>query len=119
MRDIKEIDCVWQPIYDRLKDLNQLDRLLAIQPPKDWSWSRDGGLENDKGGFDFRWPRVILNGSYKRAILWLLGNWTSQKPDANFVLKKAELLKGYADAFNITDNQTAIVRMSILQQACW
>lgn len=32
--------------------------------------------------------------------------------NASLVEKKADLLKGYADAFNITDNQTAIVRMS-------
>ena len=33
---------------------------------------------------------------------------------ANFkiVFKKGELLKGYVDAVNVTDNQTAIVRMS-------
>ena len=28
------------------------------------------------------------------------------------IRRKAELLKGYADAFNITDNQTAVVRLS-------
>ena len=32
--------------------------------------------------------------------------------DAGVIHKKAVLLKGYADAANITDNQTAIVRMS-------
>lgn len=32
--------------------------------------------------------------------------------DAGFVEKKANQVKGYADAYNITDNQTAIVRMS-------
>lgn len=32
--------------------------------------------------------------------------------NAEFVNKKADLLRGYADAFNVTDNQTAIVRMS-------
>ena len=32
--------------------------------------------------------------------------------DPNKILKKAEILKGYVDAFNITDNQTAVVRMS-------
>jgi len=32
--------------------------------------------------------------------------------DAAAVIKKTELLKGTADAFNITDNQTAVVRMS-------
>lgn len=40
----KEIDCAWQLIFDRLKELSQLDRLLIIQPPKDWSHSRDGGV---------------------------------------------------------------------------
>ena len=32
--------------------------------------------------------------------------------DPNKIIKKAEILKGYADAFNITDNQTAVVRLS-------
>ncbi|MBI3762010.1 MAG: methylenetetrahydrofolate reductase [Chloroflexi bacterium] len=32
--------------------------------------------------------------------------------DAEVIRKKASILKGYADAANITDNQTAIVRMS-------
>ena len=32
--------------------------------------------------------------------------------DPNKIKQKAEKLKGYADAFNITDNQTAVVRMS-------
>lgn len=39
----KEVDCGWQLIYDRLKELNQLDKLLIVQPAKDWSHSRDGG----------------------------------------------------------------------------
>lgn len=32
--------------------------------------------------------------------------------DPDKIVKKAEMLRGYADAFNITDNQTAVVRMS-------
>ena len=32
--------------------------------------------------------------------------------NADVIRKKGELLKGYADAVNVTDNQTAIVRMS-------
>ncbi len=31
---------------------------------------------------------------------------------ANFVRRKAEMLRDYADALNVTDNQTAVVRMS-------
>jgi len=33
-------------------------------------------------------------------------------PDPETVIKKAELIKGVADAYNVTDNQTAVVRMS-------
>ena len=38
-----DVDCAWQLIYDRLKELGQLDLLLEILPAKDWSTSRDGG----------------------------------------------------------------------------
>ena len=37
--------------------------------------------------------------------------------DAELVEKKAEILKNYVDAVNITDNQTAIVRLSSLASA--
>lgn len=39
----KDVDCAWQLIYDRMKKLGKLDKLMEIQPPKDWSTSRDGG----------------------------------------------------------------------------
>ena len=32
--------------------------------------------------------------------------------DPNKIIDKADILKGYADAYNITDNQTAVVRLS-------
>ncbi len=38
-----ETPCAWQLIYDRLKAHDRLDLLMEIQPPKDWSTSRDGG----------------------------------------------------------------------------
>ena len=38
-----EVDCGWQLIYDRLKALDRLDKLLETIPPKDWRTSRDGG----------------------------------------------------------------------------
>lgn len=37
------VPCVWQLIYDRLKTLNQLERLDEIIPVKDWSASPHGG----------------------------------------------------------------------------
>jgi ferredoxin len=39
-----EIPCAWQLIYDRLKAHDRLHLLMEIEPPKDWSTSRDGGL---------------------------------------------------------------------------
>jgi len=39
----KETPCAWQLIYDRLKSQNRLHLITQIQPPKDWSTSRDGG----------------------------------------------------------------------------
>ncbi len=38
-----ETPCVWELIYERLKNLGQLDRLEAILAPKDWSTSLSGG----------------------------------------------------------------------------
>jgi len=38
-----DIDCAWQLIYDRMKRLDQLDRLFELEDVRDWSTSRDGG----------------------------------------------------------------------------
>ncbi len=38
-----DLECAWQLIYDRMRDLGRLSELTAIQPPKDWSKARDGG----------------------------------------------------------------------------
>jgi hypothetical protein len=45
--------CAWQLIYQRLKDIDQLDRLRKIQEPKNWSPSLDGG------------PRVIIREDHR------------------------------------------------------
>lgn len=37
------VDCGWQLIYDRLKELGRLEKLYEIIEPKDWRTSRDGG----------------------------------------------------------------------------
>jgi len=39
----KELDCGWQLIIDRLRELGQMERYEEIIPIKDWSFSRDGG----------------------------------------------------------------------------
>ena len=38
-----DVPCAWQLIWDRLVQLGQEERMLEIQPVKDWSTSRDGG----------------------------------------------------------------------------
>ena len=38
-----EIDCGWQLIYDRLKELGRLDLLEVIIPINNWSTGRDAG----------------------------------------------------------------------------
>ena len=39
----KDVPCGWQLIYDRMSSMGKLDRLLDLQPPKNWRTSRDGG----------------------------------------------------------------------------
>ncbi|HIQ00953.1 MAG TPA: hypothetical protein EYH30_02295 [Anaerolineales bacterium] len=38
-----DIPCAWQLIWERAVAFGQVERLLEIQPPKNWSVSRDGG----------------------------------------------------------------------------
>jgi hypothetical protein len=38
-----ETPCAWQLIYDRLEAQDRLHLIQEVQPPKDWSQSRDGG----------------------------------------------------------------------------
>ena len=38
------IPCIWQLIYDRLKNLGQVHNLQEVKLYKNWSTSRDGGL---------------------------------------------------------------------------
>ncbi len=40
--DPKNLECGWDLIYRRLKSLNRLDRLMEVQPPRDWSKAHDG-----------------------------------------------------------------------------
>ncbi len=38
-----EVDCAWQLIIDRLRNLNAMDRYEQIMPINDWRTNRDGG----------------------------------------------------------------------------
>lgn len=39
----EETDCVWQLIYDRLKQLDKLDNLLVVRTARDWRTSTNKG----------------------------------------------------------------------------
>jgi hypothetical protein len=41
--DPVNLECGWNLIYNRLKELGSLDAMMKIQPPQDWSSSHDGG----------------------------------------------------------------------------
>lgn len=38
-----DVPCAWQLIWERMTSLGQIDRLLELQPARDWRTSRDGG----------------------------------------------------------------------------
>jgi len=39
----KQVECGWQLIYERMKRINQLDKLTELEDVRDWSTARDGG----------------------------------------------------------------------------
>jgi hypothetical protein len=45
--------CAWQLIYQRLKDIGQLDKLKIIKEPKNWNPALDGG------------PRIIVREDHR------------------------------------------------------
>jgi hypothetical protein len=36
--------CAWQMIWERMDALGLADELMQVEPPKNWSTSRDGGV---------------------------------------------------------------------------
>lgn len=40
---LEDVDCAWHLIYERMQAMGRLELLMEVQPPKDWSTSRDGG----------------------------------------------------------------------------
>ena len=58
--------------------------------------------------------RVLSEGNF--AVTVEVGPPKGSNPDK--IKNKAEVVKGFADAFNVTDNQTAVVRLSSLGGSC-
>lgn len=125
----QNIKCGWQMIYDRLKRLNKLELLAEVPcparcgpPPKDWSQSRQGGKESEQGGFVID-KAIIAAAKLKTESelekLFTAGRFvlTSELGPPKSCLgqgitQAVSELKDYCDGFNLTENQTAIVRLS-------
>ena len=58
--------------------------------------------------------RVLSEGKF--AVTAEIGPPKGSDPEK--ITKKGKIIKGYADAFNVTDNQTAVVRMSSIAGSC-
>ena len=46
----KDVQCGWQLIYERMKRLNQLEKLTGLEDVRDWRTSRDGGPRSIRRG---------------------------------------------------------------------
>ncbi|MEM7223628.1 MAG: methylenetetrahydrofolate reductase C-terminal domain-containing protein [Pseudomonadota bacterium] len=53
------IPCVWSKIWSNAENLNLIDELMEVQPPKDWSSSRGGGLRRTVVRDDLHQPSAI------------------------------------------------------------
>jgi 5,10-methylenetetrahydrofolate reductase/ferredoxin len=111
-----ETDCAWHLIIERLKALGQMDNLRIYLPPKNWAASFSSGprkliqrgscaMTTESAG---KLQQVLTSGGF--AVTAECGPPRGSDPE--IIRKKGDLLKGCVDAVNVTDNQTAIVRMS-------
>ena len=109
-----DVDCGWQLIYDRLSALGKLENMtpraadprLVHEPGRRSAQARRGGAEKMKS--DSKLERLLQAGEFV-----VTGECGPPKgADVDKVRQKAEFLIGHVDAVNVTDNQTAIVRMS-------
>jgi hypothetical protein len=62
---------------------------------------------------DSRLEKILKSGQF--AVTGECGPPRGADPDV--IRKKCQLLKGNADAFNLTDNQTSVVRLSSIASA--
>ncbi len=65
-------------------------------------------------GYKSNLERVLSEGKF--AVTAEIG--PPKGSDPSKIRNKAEIVKGFADAFNVTDNQTAVVRLSSMGSCC-
>lgn len=121
--------CIWVEIYKRSERFHLTKRVEQLQWPVDWSLQGTSAYGNVLNGkwFTPRWkqvldqpkaePRAGTNleralDSGKFVVTAELG--PPRSANAEFVRKRAELLRGKVAAVNITDNARGIARLSSL-----
>jgi ferredoxin len=124
-----EVPCAWQLIYDRLSSMNKLDvdgnttaQELAHLPRRWAAQDRAGRpAPGGRGGVAMSWKRKWKRLSVgiepgarpaRRAFRGHRRAGPAAERRRQCHPQESALLEGYCDAVNITDNQTAIVRMS-------
>jgi len=112
VRGRSNTDCAWQLIIDRYKAFGRTDRLFAYVPPKDWRAARAPGprkLVREDTSYE---PEQAAGDTPFRQVRRDRRVRPARGANAEAVRQKAALLKDRVDAVNVTDNQTAVVRMS-------
>ena len=121
--------CIWVEIYQRSRRFGLTSRVEKLQWPVDWSLQGTSAYGNVLNGkwFTPKWSQVLdqvkpawkagtkleeaLNAG-RFVVTAELG--PPRSANADFLRRKAELLRGKVDAVNITDNARGIARLSSL-----
>ena len=110
------MDCAWQLIWDRLKALGTDGKVRGKPAGQRLAsgWGR-GAAENHQRGYGAMKTASTLEQILASGDLAVTSECGPPRgTSAEKVREKAELLRGYVDGVNVTDNQTAMVRMSSL-----
>jgi methylenetetrahydrofolate reductase (NADPH) len=121
--------CIWVEIYKRSKRFGLLGRMEKAQWPVDWSLQGTSAYGNVLNGkwFTPKWsqvldqPRTEPRAGTNLEKMLNSGNFVvtaelgpPRSANADFIRKKAELLRGKVTAVNITDNSRGVARLSSL-----
>ncbi|MBV9228063.1 MAG: methylenetetrahydrofolate reductase C-terminal domain-containing protein [Chloroflexi bacterium] len=121
--------CIWVEIYQRSRRFGLIGRMEKLQWPVDWSLQGSSAYGNVLNGkwFTPRWSQVLdqpkpavkagtnlekaLN-SGRFVVTAELG--PPRSANADFIRRKAELLRGKVAAVNVTDNARGTARLASL-----
>ena len=118
-----EMDCAWVLIHEQLKKEGREDKRTRIHEPKDWNVIRHPGALVERGAgtrsWGRRWGGEIAMGTYRDACnsgRFVVSGEIGPPKGTNVetMLHHIDLLKDKVDGLNVTDNQSAVMRMGSL-----